>query len=342
MDADTLHLIKRLESAIFGRPEISPEDSQLDINQQLSSLKIDEPLELDLPRNIEIIAKDIHNTIEEIRNFIIDLIPLIEPISNAEMDTEDNGKDVRLRAKEFMREWSNLDSDIDNVIDERLKYNNETLDPESPSILENIRRENEQAISRLAETTSRIFDNLFSLGEALNISNRHDLPHKSLPPDFGEHKNSHTPGESIQSKSGADNNKPSSLVETEGAKERIESHNLDEVGEYEQSETFSNPINSPRDDQISEIANSVRRDSFLGNMEDAIEAWDVNVQQGNQVQTRNIFAVGIIRRIKAKLEGRDFDSTTKMTVHEQVDKIIQQATSVDNLCVMYEGWTSWI
>jgi len=27
---------------------------------------------------------------------------------------------------------------------------------------------------------------------------------------------------------------------------------------------------------------------------------------------------------------------------EQVDYLLKQATSVDNLCNMYEGWTPWI
>jgi phosphatidylinositol kinase/protein kinase (PI-3 family) len=31
-----------------------------------------------------------------------------------------------------------------------------------------------------------------------------------------------------------------------------------------------------------------------------------------------------------------------MTIHEQVELVIQQATNPDLLCQMYEGWTSWI
>ena len=31
-----------------------------------------------------------------------------------------------------------------------------------------------------------------------------------------------------------------------------------------------------------------------------------------------------------------------MSVSEQVARSIEQATSVDNLCMMYEGWTSWV
>lgn len=31
-----------------------------------------------------------------------------------------------------------------------------------------------------------------------------------------------------------------------------------------------------------------------------------------------------------------------ISIAEQVDYLLRQATSVDNLCNMYEGWTPWI
>jgi serine/threonine-protein kinase SMG1 len=31
-----------------------------------------------------------------------------------------------------------------------------------------------------------------------------------------------------------------------------------------------------------------------------------------------------------------------MSVAEQVEQLIGQATSMDNLAAMYEGWTAWI
>lgn len=49
-----------------------------------------------------------------------------------------------------------------------------------------------------------------------------------------------------------------------------------------------------------------------------------------------------MKRIRSKLEGVDFGVQHKMSVSEQVSKTIEQATSVDNLCLMYEGWTSWV
>ncbi|CAB3374703.1 Hypothetical predicted protein [Cloeon dipterum] len=61
-------------------------------------------------------------------------------------------------------------------------------------------------------------------------------------------------------------------------------------------------------------------------------------------QERNAFAMGVLRRVKAKLEGRDVEPAAgrAMTVQEQVDMIISQSTSLDNLCQHYEGWTPWV
>jgi len=67
-------------------------------------------------------------------------------------------------------------------------------------------------------------------------------------------------------------------------------------------------------------------------------------------QERNVHAVGVLKRVKAKLEGRDTallsgessDQPAKMTISHQVESVIQQSTNPDYLCQMYEGWTSWI
>ena len=49
-------------------------------------------------------------------------------------------------------------------------------------------------------------------------------------------------------------------------------------------------------------------------------------------------AVDIIQRIQTKLTGRDFGESTVLGTDEQVDKLIQQATSVENLCQLFIGW----
>ncbi|RHY28067.1 hypothetical protein DYB32_006287 [Aphanomyces invadans] len=53
----------------------------------------------------------------------------------------------------------------------------------------------------------------------------------------------------------------------------------------------------------------------------------------------NAKAVKVIERVKKKLRGRDFDQDTKaLSVPAQVDRLIQQATSHENLCQLYYGW----
>ena len=51
-------------------------------------------------------------------------------------------------------------------------------------------------------------------------------------------------------------------------------------------------------------------------------------------------SVAIIGRIKDKLSGKDF-TKEKLGVNEQVDRLIQEATDVKNLCQMFRGWFPW-
>ena len=53
--------------------------------------------------------------------------------------------------------------------------------------------------------------------------------------------------------------------------------------------------------------------------------------------TMNERAVTVIRRVEKKLTGRDF-GTVVFDVKEQVNKLIEQATSHENLCQCYVGW----
>ena len=53
----------------------------------------------------------------------------------------------------------------------------------------------------------------------------------------------------------------------------------------------------------------------------------------------NSKAVAVITRVRDKLTGRDFDSQSKpLAVLPQVDRLIKQATSHENLCQCYIGW----
>lgn len=53
-------------------------------------------------------------------------------------------------------------------------------------------------------------------------------------------------------------------------------------------------------------------------------------------------AMEVILRIQSKLTGRDFSKDSaggdELTVDEQVEKLIQQAVCVENLCDLFQGW----
>ncbi|XP_050232487.1 uncharacterized protein LOC126681128 isoform X2 [Mercurialis annua] len=73
------------------------------------------------------------------------------------------------------------------------------------------------------------------------------------------------------------------------------------------------------------------------------EAPLLNSQAGNRVaKGKNAYAMSVLRRVEMKIDGRDISDNSEISVGEQVDYLIKQAMSVDNLCNMYEGWTPWI
>ncbi|XP_042417816.1 serine/threonine-protein kinase SMG1-like isoform X2 [Zingiber officinale] len=56
---------------------------------------------------------------------------------------------------------------------------------------------------------------------------------------------------------------------------------------------------------------------------------------------KNAYALTVLKQVELKIDGRSIDDRSS-EVSEQVDYLIKQATSIDNLCNMYEGWTPWI
>jgi len=55
-------------------------------------------------------------------------------------------------------------------------------------------------------------------------------------------------------------------------------------------------------------------------------------------ENRGERAVAIVQRMSQKLSGRDFDPRRVLTVAEQVERLIQQATNSENLAPAYVGW----
>ena len=52
----------------------------------------------------------------------------------------------------------------------------------------------------------------------------------------------------------------------------------------------------------------------------------------------NKIAILVLKRIIDKLEGTDFGDNYILGINEQVDRLINQATSHENLCQIYIGW----
>ena len=54
-------------------------------------------------------------------------------------------------------------------------------------------------------------------------------------------------------------------------------------------------------------------------------------------ETINQRALAVINRVRGKLDGTDFGNET-LAVPDQVDRLIVQATSHENLSQLYIGW----
>lgn len=65
------------------------------------------------------------------------------------------------------------------------------------------------------------------------------------------------------------------------------------------------------------------------------------LQKQNELEIRNARAALVLKRITDKLTGNDIKRLRGLDVPTQVDKLIQQATSVENLCQHYIGWCSF-
>lgn len=67
----------------------------------------------------------------------------------------------------------------------------------------------------------------------------------------------------------------------------------------------------------------------------------IKMEMNYKNEIRNARAMFVLQRINDKLTGNDFKRFKSLDVPTQVDKLIQQATSVENLCQHYIGWCSF-
>jgi FKBP12-rapamycin complex-associated protein len=81
----------------------------------------------------------------------------------------------------------------------------------------------------------------------------------------------------------------------------------------------------------SRIARSLRQRELMGLLEGQAHEESVNEK-----------ALKVIRRVQDKLSGTDFcdmdDTNEPLDVPDQVQRLIVQATSTENLCQLFIGW----
>eukprot|EP01105_Mastigella_eilhardi_P017339 TRINITY_DN3987_c0_g1_i4.p1 TRINITY_DN3987_c0_g1~~TRINITY_DN3987_c0_g1_i4.p1 ORF type:complete len:2825 (-),score=459.94 TRINITY_DN3987_c0_g1_i4:70-7503(-) len=100
---------------------------------------------------------------------------------------------------------------------------------------------------------------------------------------------------------------------------------------------------SSEDDSLSAVAAGELSDGdeyALTPRGDGSSAGENTSNESAQPHVRNIHAISVLKRVKEKLQGTDQMET--VPVELQVDRIVEQAVSTENLCRMYEGWTPWI
>jgi len=78
--------------------------------------------------------------------------------------------------------------------------------------------------------------------------------------------------------------------------------------------------------------------SYIFIMTSVAFAFVIFTADNNQPEALNKKALAIITRVRDKLTGRDFSHEETLSVRQQVDLLIQQATNNENLCQCYIGW----
>ena len=66
-----------------------------------------------------------------------------------------------------------------------------------------------------------------------------------------------------------------------------------------------------------------------------------NNVNGDIAEVQNARAVEVLDRVQQKLTGRDFKPDDELNVTDQVNKLIIEATKLENLCQHYIGWCSF-
>lgn len=64
--------------------------------------------------------------------------------------------------------------------------------------------------------------------------------------------------------------------------------------------------------------------------------------EAERAEVKNDRALQVIERVRRKLTGRDFKPDVVLGIKEQVEKLVEEATATENLCVAFLGWYVWL
>ncbi|RKF72543.1 Serine/threonine-protein kinase tor2 [Golovinomyces cichoracearum] len=126
-------------------------------------------------------------------------------------------------------------------------------------------------------------------------------------------------------------------VSPTGPKIRSESHeslSVDREGRTPISKSEATPTATDPLPQTGGILSRVRTRS--NSAAQGHETQDVDVQE-----TQNARAMQVLHRVKEKLTGTDFKSEEELNYINQVDRLLTEATKLENLCQHYIGWCSF-
>ena len=62
---------------------------------------------------------------------------------------------------------------------------------------------------------------------------------------------------------------------------------------------------------------------------------------GGAQEVRNERALAVYSRVQYKITGRDFNPDVVLSVADQVEKLIEQATVLENLSRCFSGWCAF-
>ena len=79
-----------------------------------------------------------------------------------------------------------------------------------------------------------------------------------------------------------------------------------------------------------EVLNGEFHKHYSGQAEPCAEA--------ERPEVKNEKGLAVIDRVRKKLTGRDYKTPLPLSVKEQVERLVDDATKTENLCVAYIGW----